>query len=566
MLGETDFKIAQTTSFFDCAKSPYNTSPACLGEHPRIHITQDTLPYFRNKIATYYKSEYQQFVNWVDTNFTVEDDPDTSGLMADYHALIYLLGPINGITYGHSMTEYRDRAIGNMLWAVANWTDIGKARAYRYNGYAIVARAYDWVWADIVPADRTKIVNWLAEIGTSALNSMKSDPPWLFSSSYFEGFHPWYWGLAFYGDGIRDADAQTLVNGFDTLMLNGKWLDAQNWVARNNGGVSEYGNYILGHPVSHIINIDGWRTATGEDYFAQGTSVANSDFMKNHPKLVLYTIKPFGKTNSQAAGGADWKMIKVGQAGAGTGIGGPQVIVSLGETLKVIDPDMASLNRWIIDNRVGERLDQWNSEWHHILYFLFGDRSVAPRSPADLGLSTDQFFEGLGMAVMRTGFDSLNDTTIAVLAPPYFLQGHSWDQWTAIPTGFTVDKYGPLAIKQLGYIRGNIGYSFRNNFIRFTDPLKTPSAGFPMVGMPQVPKDVRQYTPGSPWDLGGMKRRIFDSNYDYLYMDYTKYYDSARVSLYTRQFAYFKPDSNQESDYIVILDRTQTTRPDIIKR
>ncbi|MEK7153779.1 MAG: hypothetical protein AAB834_07555, partial [Patescibacteria group bacterium] len=357
ILVRTRSVFAEGSGAFDCAKEPYAGRPACRGEHPRLHITQDTLPYFQQKIATYYLSEYQAFVNWVDTNFTVNEDRTKQGLMADFHALIYLLGPINGITYGHSMTEYRDRAISIMLWAVNNnWVPRADAVSYTEDGYAKIAMAYDWVWTDITPVDRTTIANWLATTGLSILNNWSSNPPWLFSSDYFGAIYPWYLGLAFYGDGIRDADSQTLVDSFNTWMLNGKWLDAQNWVARQNGGISQYGNYMLGHPVRHIINIDAWRTATGENYFAQGTSVAGPDFIKNHPKLVLYTIKPFGKANSQAAGGADWKMIKVGQAGAGTGIGGPQVMVPLGETLKAIDPDMAALNRWIIDNRVGERL------------------------------------------------------------------------------------------------------------------------------------------------------------------------------------------------------------------
>ena len=72
VLGETDFHIAQTTPFFDCAKAPYSTSPACKGEHPRIHITKDTLPYFQNKVATDFKVEYQKFVTTIDSEFNVE--------------------------------------------------------------------------------------------------------------------------------------------------------------------------------------------------------------------------------------------------------------------------------------------------------------------------------------------------------------------------------------------------------------------------------------------------------------------------------------------------------------
>ena len=576
VLGEKDFQIAQTAPFFDCAKEPYASSPACKGEHPRLHITQETIPYFREKIVTYYSAEYQSFVNWVDSQFNKDIE---MGLMSDYHALVFLLGTLPGVTYPRDITAYGQRAIEIMLNEVAaspigkmprGAETEGKAHDYRDDVYSIVARSYDWMWHEMTSEQKATIAAWLADSGLNILNSKgikDGDIDSLFSSSYFESYYPWYMGLALYSDGIRDETAQTLVDLFNTLMLNGKWLDAQNWVAQYSGGTSELGNYGLGHPLRHIINIDGWRTATGENYFAKGTGVAPADFVQSHPQFVLYRIKPYGKSNSSYPQGIEWKTIKVGQAGAGIGVGNSGVINVLGEPLKVVNPDMAGLNRWLIENRVSENPNfPYSTQGHAMLWFLFGDRTIAPKSPNELGLPTSQFFEGLGMAVMRTGFDSLNDTAILVLAPPYRLNGHDWDPWTLIPAGFTIDKYGPLAIKQMGYIRGDIGYSFRNNFIRFTDPLKVPDSGFGVGGSNPDIKDVRQYTPGSPWDLGGMKRRIFDSNYDYLYMDYTKYYDSARVSLYTRQFAYFKPDSNQESDYIVILDRTQTTRPDIIKR
>src|SRR3989344_3296580 len=110
---------AQTTSFFDCAKAPYNASPACKGEHPRLHITKDTLPQIKQKIQTYYMKEYQEYVSWADSVFDKGGAPDDI-----YHqfnaeltafAFIGLMGDIPGITYQHTPAQFTQKSIQVLL-------------------------------------------------------------------------------------------------------------------------------------------------------------------------------------------------------------------------------------------------------------------------------------------------------------------------------------------------------------------------------------------------------------------------------------------------------------------
>ena len=115
-LGAKQVEAAQTFT-------PDPNSPLGKGEHPRLHITQDTLPYFQEKVATDYKNEYQEFVDWVEENFD-QDTLSKAGLMADYHALIYLLGPIDGISYQHNILEYGDRAIEIMIMVMLTYLTI----------------------------------------------------------------------------------------------------------------------------------------------------------------------------------------------------------------------------------------------------------------------------------------------------------------------------------------------------------------------------------------------------------------------------------------------------------
>lgn len=334
-------------------------------------------------------------------------------------------------------------------------------------------------------------------------------------------------------------------------MLNGHWLDAQNWAAKKQGGISEIGHYGLWHPTTHIVQIDGWRTATGEDYFSQGTSLADADFIRYYPQYIVSFLKP-----------AEPKLVlKWGTIDAGQGIGtGSDMLRMLGEPLKNTDADMAALNRWIMERADLEPLAYPQYAYPYFWQFLFGDRSISAKYPQELNLSLTQHLEGIGIAIMRTGFDDIEDTVIVVGALPYMMDGHSG----SYRPGFNIDKYGPLTFERGAYKRG---MEHRQNTLRFTDPQANPDGGFaPVIN---GPNNIQKYTPNSIWYRGGITRiETLDTtgDYDYVYLDVTKNYMPERVNSYTRQFIYFRPQAKTDSDYVVIFDRTQTTRPDIIKR
>ena len=540
--------------FFSCSLPKYKNSPVCKREHPRLHITKNTLSYYRNKIKNYYLQEYQKFVNFVDSNF--EAGKHKYGLLiADYLALIYLLGPIEGINYPRSLSEYKNRAI-ELLEKVAEGSisSGNNAHQYRYES-EIVARAYDWLYNELTENQRKKIANWLAQKGTKALDYARyqlSAPSGLFSSRYFEKpVMPWYIGLAFYGDGYSSSVAQKLLDSFEELMLNGRWLDAQNWVARYKGGVSEIGKYGLWHPAHHIISLDAWRTATNENWFAKGTDISGAYFVRYYPLFNLYRLKP-----------AEPKvLIKWGQIDSGTTLG-PAIVTHhlLEEVLKTVDLKMASLNRWLIENRIGELKYPWQYFWD----FLFGDRSIKAKSPSELNLPLTQYFEGVGMVVMRQGFEDLNDTAIVFGAPQYVLGGHSWFGIGSIPFGFTIDKYGPLAIKRGSYLRGA---QHRQNVMRFSTKENPLDGGFRALGNP--PKNITLYNEKSRWYLGGIKRIETykkTKKYDYIFADYSRLYQPEKITSYTRQFVYLRPEKKDQPDYIIIFDRVVATKPEIIKK
>lgn len=537
---------AQDTRF-----RPSANSPLARGEHPRLHVSPDTIEALRQKIESHYLDEYRDLVAWVDRNFAATEER-RGGLMADYFAFVGLLGKLDGVGYAHALSDYSSRAVDVLVAKASAGTPSTHVTGYSlHDDYQAMARAYDWAWPHLSGSQRSLVAGWLAAAANAQAELIDSRTD-LFSSKYFESPPAWYIALAFYGDGYRDAEAQALLDRFATTMLGGRWLDAQNWAARPHGGVTELAEYGLFHAERHILHIDAWRTATRENYFAMGTSLAAPDYMRYFPQYVAYRLMPAQPD----------LLEKWGQSDADIAVSiADSTLQMLGTPLTTIDPEMASLNRWILDR---QGLDEPTFSHDGMLQCLLGDRSAPPRSPRELGLPLTRHFEGTGMVVMRTGFESQDDTLLVVGAPMYHMCGHSWSNFGFIPQGFTLHKFGPLILKRSAYKRGG---EHRYSTMRFTDPSTTPDAGYSRVAT--APYRITSYTPGSKWDLGGILRTIpFDmtERFDYVFTDQTRCYLDTRVTNFTRQYFWLRPDSTTASDYVVVFDRTETARPEIVKR
>jgi hypothetical protein len=241
------------------------------------------------------------------------------------------------------------------------------------------------------------------------------------------------------------------------------------------------------------------------------------------------------------------------------------------EPLKTVDEEMAALNQWLLSTyNIRPSYDTTGS---FFLRILFGDKSFPAKSPEELNLPLTEHFEGIGMVIMRTGFDDVSDTVIAVGAPVYQLGGHSWLKPASIgggpanmfPIGFSIDKYGPLIFKRNQIAHGP---EHRPNIVRFIDPATTPLDGG-LTPTTNGPGNLSGFTPASQWYRGGILRleTVKDTgSYDYVYADMRRNYLSSRVSHYTRQYVYLRPRTVSDSDYLIVFDRAETTRPDIVKR
>jgi hypothetical protein len=90
--------------------TPLPTSPIGRHEHPRIWLTQATLPNLRVKLSGPFRPEYQRFVSSLDSMFgAVETLPSASSQILNY-AFVYRIGVVPGIGYAHSPAEYGAKA------------------------------------------------------------------------------------------------------------------------------------------------------------------------------------------------------------------------------------------------------------------------------------------------------------------------------------------------------------------------------------------------------------------------------------------------------------------------
>jgi hypothetical protein len=411
-----------------------------------LHITPETLPALRTTIATHYADKFQSYVDWVVTEGNTKEDSASNTISDAAHdlvkalmvhqAFISVLGPVPGITYPMSLEQFAQKAIARLLSQLRS----GKQVAY------VGALVYDWTFHMMTPAERAESATLLSKanikINGSNPNLTLENPQFeldhLLSSNYYESFHPWYLGLALWGDGFVDAAADRAVDEFNNAMLKYGHLDAANFAAGQGGGWDEWIGYSSWHPRSHPLRMDAWRTATGEDYIA-GSSTVPGNAIKHYSKFVHYALDPHKYYDT-----AFMYIMMGGTSASNTAIAGsyeqnallfflPRLLAASGLTTE------AGLARHFLDF-YGQ---DWVSKhrYHDLWGFLGAPRSVAPITPQQAGLPKSNWSENLGFFIARTGFTSKADGLFFVT------DGHfQFSHMRGVQTwpGFGLTKFGPL--------------------------------------------------------------------------------------------------------------------------
>ena len=530
-------------------------------DHPRIYLTPDNLPEIKSRIQTQHAQIFQnKVINWADDHYnddlTGKVNTDQLGRHILNYAFLYQVGQIPGFSYRHTTAEYGAKAKETwqqLLNASANTTKVFEKRMEHYG-----AIGYDWLYDLLSQQEKEFAVSILLD-GIEVIER-GTFPGWNIPLKTKIDLVS---ALAFYGDGINDAEAQRVLDqDWQTEIFNASTgsFGFANAFAGDDGGWTEWFQYSI--RCFHFMKflMDAWYTATGEDIYR------DSAYFQNYAKWYASAILPYAEANASLAGGREWKILRAFQGNAGLKASDPSVLEMpnmLLTSYRDSRPDVAGLNAWLAKYRMGENLVD-----EAVVYqILWQDKAVTPKSPQELNLPLTQKYDGLGWVVMRTGWESLDDTMVTFTSASVARASH----WSGgEQNSFTIDKWGPLTMHAGAKVHQE--YQLRSwayNTMVFPDPsMNYDYSNSDWAG--------QQFRPGLlPYDLGGIERfEAIDSEYTYILGDATANYTSPannnanppKIDLFTRQFVYLKPDTNLNSDYIVVFDRTRTLETRFEKR
>ncbi len=533
------------------AFTPQPGSPMAEGIHPRLHLTPDRIPDIQQTIAMDYFDAYQEYVNWAanmndDDEYNILSEAGHDPLRAHmlHQAFIAAIGRVPGISYPLSLDQYARRAIDRLLERLRGGDQI----AY------VAPLTYDWLFDFMTESERQEVANLIVDrtithkVFNHSIASPSIDPEQMFSSKYYECFYAWYAALAFWGDGYIDQQADQAVESFNDVMLNYGYLDAHNFVAGNSGGWSEWIGYSSWHPRTHILNIDAWRTATGENYIKENATV-EGNAIKNYPFLMMYALDPHKYFNSH------YSFLRTGSAET----------TDPAFTHRSMQEQMYVLPRILLDAGLEERaglvrhiIENYDVGWpdyeHHYIWAFLGAYTMpVAYTPQDINLKKSSWTRNLGAFYARTGFGSPADGVFSVMDGHYRYDGHKGlDDFP----GFALLKFGTLVntrnVAHRGYGNLDAYPGGRQMNIVYFDGGHTTS-GKSM----DTPSELQAAISGeSDYDWGGIEQvTTKEDRCYYVRVDRSRNFESGVH--HSRDYIWLPgEDPWSDSDFLIVFDRT----------
>lgn len=555
--------IALSASLLYGQYTPPEGSPLANHEHPRLHITLSKLDTLRQQISAHYFNEFQDYVNYFatqgvnskDNNIDIIHNTHIFKPAMVHHAFIATLGSIPGINYPITLDQFARRAIDALTNALIDGQDLA------YPGIIV----YDWTHDFMNSAERQSIAMMMKNrylpndhvsngysIASPHLSSIKS----LFSSKYFESVYAFYAGLALWGDGYYDFEADIAVNTFFDQMLDFGFVDAQNFVSGLNGGWSEwYQNYAL-FRVNHFMLLDGWRTATGEDYISQLYGEIEGDLFKAYASFIYYVVDPFKYlTTSGSYNG--YSYISAG------GGGSKDVNIFESDNLLYLYLFPRSLFEGGATTEAGllrsftERyhIPWFKYEQQYLSGFLGLQRSIPSITPEQIGLPNYRWMKNFGAFVARTGFNQEADGVFMVIDSHFLIDGH--DGVSKFP-GFSLSKFGELVNKRRITHRG---YGNLNDYPGGTAVNIVVFEGNHSVykSYIKLKNDLEQAFNGNGnYEQGGIEQvTVREGKFYHVHADRSLSFENGIH--HTREFVWLPGESpSMDSDFLVMYDRTSS--------
>lgn len=441
----------------------------------------------------------------------------------------------------HTSDEYYARAKEKLLY-LANTAAAEKSSEFMVQ---VGAAAYDWLMGETMSngqpvfsdSDRSTLQNRLIAHAEYLKSRCTGSVHFFQSAEIYSCIYPLI-GMALYepnGGGIsaeNNARAKGYLDDFDSLWIgeilpvlneqggDGGWVGG---ITRTSGDPGMIGGTDYDNTMQVVIAplLFAHFTATGREI---EDSVFSTGFMKYFIEWQLYMIPPasMGNATYYPVGGAwswderaPWVFPRRVYARRRASQDAEQLrLAELGAWLGYMESSyfVGRSGSWDCNNRL-----------------LFEDNWVNPRSAEELGYGT-KHFEKLGWVFLREGFADPND-----LSAIFVSQRYRWSHLDEIDqNSFFLERKGEL-------IQG------WDNTILIDDDGRRRISTFPTLA-----DGGNAYAPGSTYDIGpGVG--VFQNEDLYVYMlgDATNAYDPSKLSKFTRQLVYLKPDIFVMFDHVV---------------
>jgi len=507
------------------AGPPAREAPVVAAGHPRLFITPCFRADIRQRCSVSHKEAFERLSDHVGGR-----RGGRAGL--DWHGLAYL----GAYGFLYQMTD--DEKYAKQAGAVMDRLARGWPRDPMLSTYYLrsAALAYDWCHDAFSGGQRERYARAMAR-AAGHIERAPREPDYSHDLAVTRLSLLWV-GVALADDGIVDRDARRWVLAGSAL-LREHVLPAGNAMARDSGGHAEgfyYAPWGYLAPVAQTVEL--WRVASGENLFL-GAPVLSRNALWN-----VYCRRPFDGALIRAddcPSRRTWRQADEG----------------------IYMPLLAA--------RYQDGLAQWVSRsirrthaqllWTDILW---EDRAIPPAAPK--GLPTSWLFEGLGWAVMRSGWENPRDTLAVFQCGPLYSGRQHLDN-----NSFVIHKIRPLAIdsgvaEPTAHRANYAGRSIAHNTVLILDDAEafTDAAGKALAndgGQLRLapPSRVGDVRAGSKYETGRIVAYEHRPPYTYVAGDATESYAAAKLDSFVRQVVYIRPN------LFIVYDRVAATRPDFRK-
>jgi hypothetical protein len=522
-------------------------SPAALAYnvvdgHPRLFVLADDVPALRAKCQGVFAAEFDDIESWCDEH--INDSFPFAPHEYEWHLSAYSFAWLVG---GDSRYAARAKAIASDIVNRDAWDSIEAVEG--------LSRFFDWCYDAMTPFERSIYGSTLAE----AAQWFIDEKTWTANSSYHGKLSflrglalP---GIALYDEGINNAVATACCDTFHRHVFGPQFtlccLDE----------VGSDGSYFEGDYNFNRVYSDGregfeaWAMATGESAWEQSSNLANLG------RYYLYEIGPraWGKYGFYGFMGS-----KQGDSHTHSIPHGAfrKTLYNLASRYR--DPHA----QWLASEIARQGATYMNAwEWWRLIVWY--DPTVPEEAPTNLPHAT--LFADMGTAYMRSGWDISDDSNdiYAVFRCETFPAIHTHPH----QNHFMIMRGNDLLAIDSGHYDTTVSSHYRNYFARTIahntitvfDPSETTFGSYANDGgqKPAFTYDtpVRCGHASQPqYERGEIVAFEDGEAFTYVKGDATPAYDPSKLSHFTREFVYLKPD------IFVIFDRVVATSPSFEKK